>query len=393
MNKKNRRLLPIFSNGIRSVATPLLSIGFSFVVVHYFSKQLWGEFVNILLFILLATIISNWGNNDFLIRTFSKNPKKIIDNWQKIFLARVPVLILFLICIMIYYTNAIGLWLTLWLLSSFIFHSFSPVLNYNRDYGKALLFEVISFLTLISLLYISKDKMTLALLIQYYALHFTLKAILFSIFYFRFFLFKEYKINVLLLAQSGVFFLLSITGFLQSKIEVYVLKFYTDVVTLGEYHIISGFIIFAQSISSILTLPYIKNIYRMPEKKLIKIRNFMAKIGFLIQTLTTVIIYYTLKELYNIELNFNQIIASFLIGYPTYIYVAYVYNLYKKKLEFMVLKVCILCTLLNLVLSIIFLHLNYGITALLYTNAFIQIICLIYYTQQTKIDYSQFKKI
>jgi O-antigen/teichoic acid export membrane protein len=257
----------------------------------------------------------------------------------------------------------------------------------------AMLFEIISFLILISLLFISKGKMTLALLIQYYAIHFIVKAFLFSIFYFRFFKFKEYKFNTLLLLQSGIFFLLSITGFLQSKIDVYVLKFYTDVVTLGEYHIISGFIIFAQSISSILILPYVKNIYRMQEEQLIKIRIFTAKIGVLIQTLITAIIYYLLKELYDIKLNFNQIIASFLIGYPTYIYITYVYNLYKKKLESVVLKICLLGTFLNLVLSILFLKLNYGITALLYINAFIQIICLIYYTQQTKIDYNPFKKI
>ena len=325
MNKHVKRFLPILSNSVRSVITPLLSIGFSFVIVHYFSKQLWGEFVAILLMMLLATMISNWGSKDFLVRAFSKNPKKIIGNWQELFLARIPVLILFLIYILLNYSISIGFWLVLWLVSSFIFHSFSSVLIYNRDYGKALFFELISFLVLISLLFIFKNKMTLVLLIQCYAIHFTIKAVLFSVFYFNFLKFKKIRFNTIILVQSGIFFLLSITGFLQSKIDVYVLKFYVDAITLGEYHIISGFIIFAQSISTILILPYVKNIYRMSGKQLIKIRNFIAKIGVLIQVLMTTIIYYILKILYNIELNTHQLIASFLIGYPTYIYITYVH--------------------------------------------------------------------
>lgn len=392
MNKSIKRYIPILSNGIRSIVSPFLSIGFSFVVVNYFSKQLWGEFVDVLLLMLLVTFITNWGNNDFLVRSFSKNPKNIIKNWQDFFLARIPVLILFIVCIILYFPNNIVLWLVLWQIASFIFNSFTAVLNYNRDYGKALIFEVISFFTLISLLIFSKNNMSLTLLIKYYTIQYIVKALLFSVLYIRFFKFNEFKFNTLLLLQSSVFFLLSITGFLQSKIDVYVLKFYTDVITLGEYHIISGFIIFAQSISTILILPYVKNIYRMPEKQLIKIRKFIAKIGFLIQFLVTIIIYYILKEFYNIQLNTLQLIAAFLIGYPTYIYVTYVYNLYKKKLELIVLKTCAFCTILNVSLSIVFLKLNYGITALLFINVAIQIICLIYYTQY-KIDNKSFKKI
>ena len=110
-----------------------------------------------------------------------------------------PVLILFIVCIILYFPNNIVLWLVLWQIASFIFNSFTAVLNYNRDYGKALIFEVISFFTLISLLIFSKNNMSLTLLIKYYTIQYIVKALLFSVLYIRFFKFNEFKFNTLLL--------------------------------------------------------------------------------------------------------------------------------------------------------------------------------------------------
>ena len=124
LKKLTIRLLPILINGFRSVLNPIFSISFSFIIVNYFSKNLWGNFVEYLLFFLIATVISGWGNKNYLLRIFSENPKEMASNWQQLFLARLPICILFIIALYFLYPIHLFLYLILWLLGAFIYNSF-----------------------------------------------------------------------------------------------------------------------------------------------------------------------------------------------------------------------------------------------------------------------------
>lgn len=381
MHKYILRILPIFTNGIRSIVTPMLSMLFAFIIIHYFSKELWGEFINILLFVYIATLIFNWGNKEFLIRSFSKNPKEIVINWQNLFISRLPFLGLSLIYCLLFFKFNISIWLCVWLVSSYMFHSFIAVLIYNRNYTKAVIIDLVGFGLLIALIFLNISKMTIELLVQYYAIHCFLKAFLFSLLYYGFFKFKSFNFKPPLLISSFTFFLMGIAGFLQSRIDVYVLASLDDVIALGEYQVISSLFVFSQTIPAILIMPYLKNIYRVKNKSLVRIRNLMAFAGIFINTVAVLFVFYILKYFFDIELDFYQIIAGFMIGYPSYIYAIYVFNFFKHKIEIKVLKVSVACTIINLLLSLFLVHLGYNITGLLFANALAQITCLIMYTQ------------
>ena len=77
MKKIIKRFYPILLNGLRSVLNPLITIIFSYVVVSYFSKVLWGNFVEYLLFFFIASLVTNWGSKTYLLRVFSQKPKNI----------------------------------------------------------------------------------------------------------------------------------------------------------------------------------------------------------------------------------------------------------------------------------------------------------------------------
>tara|TARA_R110002073_G_scaffold258681_1_gene421661 strand:+ start:11084 stop:12265 length:1182 start_codon:yes stop_codon:yes gene_type:complete len=391
MNKTIQRFLPILTNGTRSIISPLISIAFAFVIVKYFSKQLWGEFVDIFLFMLILTLFSSWGNKNFLLRQFSKKPREIVSSWQYFFTSRFPILVICILSILLNYNLIFSLWLSFWLVSSYIFQSFFSVLIYRRDFGKAILFELLSFSCLLGFLFFYRDVMNLGLLVQLYAIYHIVKAFLFSLPYLAFFKFKSIRIDFSLLLSGSIFFLLGVAGFLQSKVDVYVLQSQDDVVALGEYQVISGFFIFCQTIPTILILPYLKNIYRMSSKSVITIKNLIAILGIFINSIAVIFVYFILKTFFEIELNSYQIIAGFMISYPPYIYSIYVFDLFKKSKEKKVLKICILCSIINLIISLVFVHLNYSITGLLYANAFSQLVCLFAYTQ-FKINDKDIKK-
>lgn len=378
LKKATIRFAPILVNGFRSIITPLLNIAFSYIVVTYFSKELWGHFVEYLLFFFVASTITNWGSKTYLMRAFSKTPKAIVKDWQQFFLVRLPLCILCIGVITITYPLHIFIYLTIWLLFGFIHNSFIAVIYYHRDYLKAISIEVIGFLALTLQLIILKYDLNINLLIQSYALSIVVKTIVTVFYYYKFLKFKTLAFNFNLLKLSFPFFLLGISGFLQSKIDVYAFNIFFEGQPLGEYQIISGFFIFSQSVVMLILFPYVKNIYRMSSKSIHTLKRSIAFYGFLLNSIIVINTYFLLS-IFEIQLSIFQLILGFIIGYPCYIYTIDIFVYFKTFKEYTVIKVSIISLIINFLLSILLLYLGYAITGVLAANAIAQIFALSYY--------------
>lgn len=377
--KKNAiRFLPVLLNGLRSILSPVFGILFSYTIVTFFSKELWGDFVNYLLFFLIVSLISNWGNKTFLMRAFSQNPKNIVTDWQALFIARLPICMLCVISVFFFFEFYLALFMIIWVVSAFVYHSFFSIIFYNREYEKMIAIEILSFLVLLFLVYLQRENLSSFVLVQSYAIHVFVKALLAIIFYPLFFNFKSFQFNSKLLWISFPFFLLGISGFLQSKIDIYAYSFYYDGIPLGEYQIISGFFIFSQSMVMLLIFPYVKNIYRMSTKSIDLIRKNSAIYGFILNSIVLVSIYFALL-LFDIKLSTIQVILGFMIGYPCYIYTLDILLLFKTHKEYFVIKTSIICLSINFLMSVLLLHLDYNITGTLAGNAAAQIVALYCY--------------
>ena len=377
--KKNAiRFLPVLLNGFRSILSPVFGILFSYTIVTFFSKELWGDFVNYLLFFLIVSLISNWGSKTFLMRAFSQNPKNIVTDWQALFMARLPVCMLCVISVFFFFEFHLALFMIIWVVSAFVYHSFFSIIFYNRDYEKMIAIEMLSFLVLLFLVYLQRENLSSLVLVQSYAIHVFVKALLAIIFYPLFFNFNSFQFNSKLLWISFPFFLLGISGFLQSKIDIYAYSFYYDGKPLGEYQIISGFFIFSQSMVMLLIFPYVKNIYRMSTKSIDLIRKNSAIYGFVLNSIVVVSIYFALL-LFDIKLSTIQVILGFMIGYPCYIYTLDILLLFKTHKEYFVIKTSIICLSINFLMSVLLLHLDYNITGTLAGNATAQIVALYCY--------------
>lgn len=386
-----RRFYPILLNGIRTILTPVIFIVFSYLVVRFHSKSLWGGFVDYLLFFYLATLISNWGSKDFLSRAFSEKPKELINVWQAHLMARVPLLLLTIAVVPFFFDVETQLYFILWLIAGFINNAFIPVYTYKRDFGKVILTEFLGFSLLVFLILSSSQELTVAGLVYYYALSQVLKAAVYALIYLSYFRFSKVQFDARLLLLSLPFFLMGCAGFMQSKVDLYLFGFFHNDALLGEYQIISGFFIFSQSIATILLLPYLKNIYRMKALSIRSLKQRMVWVGFVLNAIVVAAIYWALSLFFEIELSPLELLAGFFIGWPSYVYVMHIFYLFKQKAERTVLLICLVSLCFNFILSLVLLSLDVGILGVLIANSVAQLVAMFLYLRK-KIDDDLFKK-
>ena len=385
-NKILHRGYPIFLNALKSVLSPLLSLTLSYLIVHFYGKGLWGEFVRFLLFFYIEGIVTNWGSKMYLLRSFSKNPSKIIDNWQSYFLIRVPWVFIFLILTLFFYELKYFPYLAIWLLGLFIKNSFVPVVYYKRDFGKLIFADSLGYIILFLILYFTKQDFNLDRFISLYAISILISSTCYLFFY-KSFLKKwtgEFKTELLLLGLP--FTLLAITGFLHSKIDLYVFNFYTNKSTLGSYQIVSSLFVFLQYIAGIIIFPYLKNIYRMSEKSLNKMKTAMILYGLIITLFGTFFIALILN-LYGIYLPRKAYIIGFFISFPCFIYTIDIYEILKIRKEKIVVGISFIALLLNFFISIFLLELGMKIEGVLLSNALTQITTIFLYLRVKKISH------
>ncbi len=386
-----RRFYPILLNGIRTILTPVIFIVFSYLVVRFHSKSLWGGFVDYLLFFYLATLISNWGSKDFLSRAFSEKPKELINVWQAHLMARVPLLLVTIAVVPFFFDVETQLYFILWLIAGFINNAFIPVYTYKRDFGKVILTELLGFSLLVFLILSSSQELTVAGLVYYYALSQVLKAAVYALIYLSYFRFSKVQFDARLLLLSLPFFLMGCAGFMQSKVDLYLFGFFHNDALLGEYQIISGFFIFSQSIATILLLPYLKNIYRMKALSIRSLKQRMVWVGFVLNAIVVAAIYWALSLFFEIELSPLELLAGFFIGWPSYVYVMHIFYLFKQKAERTVLLICLVSLCFNFILSLVLLSLDVGILGVLIANSVAQLVAMFLYLRK-KIDDDLFKK-
>lgn len=386
-----RRFSPILLNGVRTLLTPITFIAFSYLVVRYHSKELWGGFVDYLLFFYLASLVSNWGSKDYLSRLFSEKPKELVRSWQAHFIARLPLFAITVLVIpFLFEQNSQG-FLVLWLLAGYVSNAFIPIYTYRRDFGKVILVELIAFGSLLYLMLRKEQELSVSYLVCFYSVYQLVKAVIYSLLYTAFFRFRKISFNWGLLLMSLPFFLMGCAGFLQSKVDLYLFGFFHDDALLGEYQIISGFFIFSQSIATILLLPYLKNIYRMKAVSILSLRRRMIWLGLFLNLFVVAVIYFALKLFFDIELTLLELIAGFFIGWPSYVYAMHIFYLFKNNQERQVLIISLVSLGFNFILSLVLLSLEVAVLGVLIANSVAQIAALTLYLRK-KIDDDIFKK-
>jgi hypothetical protein len=124
-SKMHKRGIDILLYALNNISAPVFSIVLSFILIKRISLSFWGEFAALSLLANTCIMILGWGNKEFLLKEFSKNPSDMNANWQTNFICRffVCCILSFVFVIKFDYSTLRLLAIILFMTSSFIYKS------------------------------------------------------------------------------------------------------------------------------------------------------------------------------------------------------------------------------------------------------------------------------
>jgi O-antigen/teichoic acid export membrane protein len=186
----------------------------------------------------------------------------------------------------------------------------------------------------------------------------------------------EFDFSILIHALP--FFLLGLSGMLQSKMDLYSVAYFLSDKEVGSYQVIINLFIYIQTFSYVILIPFVKNVYRLPLEKVRKISKMLFIIGIVITVPASVLIYLILTILYKINISIFFLIWGVLFALPIFYYLPKIYTLFKNEFQNKVVLINIYGLISNLLLNII-LILNFGMIGAIAASATAQIIMLFCY--------------
>ena len=381
--KTLRRIGLITNNTIRQVLISLFGMVIPFLVIHFSSKETWVSFVSVLLFSLLAMQFINWGNKESLLRKFSKNPGKIGVAFSENLATRLPFVALFLIIGLFVFPLSFGFWITIWLVGRYWNHSVEALILYQKEFNKSMVIELLSFIGFGISFYSLKSEISVHFLLIIYSLYQFFRGLLYFLLFRKYFSFQNASFKIDYFKTALSFFLLSILGFMASKIDVYIIESWGDKAITAEYQIINSLLVFVMSVAAFVYSPFAKMIYRNNQDVIKKSQKILAYLGLLIVPCALLSIHFIIKFYLKTSLGMTFYLIAFLYVYPSYLYGLDIVNLFKQHKESVVVLNLLIGVIVNILLSIMFLSMlyggfsQYGIHAALLGSAIAQIVVLI----------------
>jgi len=337
---------------------PLVSL----LVIRLASAELWGQFVNVMLIVQLGVHIVAWGNKEYLLRAFSLKPSQLSREWQISLFTRSILLVGLCLLIGILFPPAQVPAIILWALGLVLTQTHEVLILYRKDFIFAALVEAVGLVVLVTCVLWLGQNLSLNHLLLLFAATTLVKGLSFLI---------RFRKDTLPRTGSGVnlggsfeihyftwaftFFLLGFSGMLNSRIDLYTVNYFLPKSEVGHYQVFSNFMIYVQSISAFILMPFAKNVYRLQYNTISKISVRLFLFGLAILLPSLVAIHLILTYLYQFSLPTIFFIAGGLSILPIYFYLPIIYALYKRDLQTTVLKINIFGIGGSLILNIILL--------------------------------------
>lgn len=364
----------ITGNAMRQIMVSVFSMAVPFIVIHYSSKQTWGEFVSPLLFSLLALQIINWGNKEFLLRGFSLEPNTIPRAYSTNLLTRLPLVFAFGLIALLLFEWHFSVWIFVWLLGRFLNHSAEPLIIYDKAFQQSIAIEAFSFVAFCLVFAFYKNRADFFIVLVIYSLYQLLKGGAYFLLFSNYAYLGKAEIKPSYFAKAFPFLLLSLLGFLASKIDVYLIERLGNKIWTSDYQIINSLLVFLMSVSAFLYAPFTKNIYRSGPALTETTKHFLAAAGLLIIPIGLVAMHFLLSAYLRIRVAPLFYGIAFLYVFPTYLYGIDIVNLFRQRKERTVLLVLFIGVVINAILSSALLWMGYGMIGVFSGSAMAQML-------------------
>lgn len=378
--KQRRRLAVVATHSLNGLLSPVLNALISLLVIRLASVTVWGTFVQILLVVQLAAAVLNWGNKEYLLRAFSRRPGELASLWQTAFFTRWLLYLGFMGFIALWGWPLFWLWLIwLWGAGLMVAQSFEVMVLYRRAFVFALLVELSTTLLLLAGVLALGSRLTAGELLALFALAQMGKAAMF-LFRFRAQVLPRLngRFDPAYFTLAFPFLLLGLSGMLQSRIDLYSVSYFMEQSELGQYQVLTGFLLYIQALANFILLPFVKAVYRLETAVIHKISWRLFGLGLLVVPPGVALIGWLLRHLYQFDLPPLLLVVGGLHVLPIFFTLPIIYALYKADLQRQVLYVNLVNVGLNLGLNILWIP-RWGLLGALLSTALTSWLTLIFY--------------
>jgi O-antigen/teichoic acid export membrane protein len=335
INKLLNRIKVVSLFGISQVVSVLAIVLLSLIIIRFHSVELWGEYAEILIWTNVFLLFLSFGNNDYLLKLFSKNPSNINQQWTNNLFARSILLVPSLLLILfIPIFNHLELIIFIVILFQFLNQSFKSLIVFHRKFTLNICVESSYLLALIILVFYNLESLNLKLLLEIILLSQGLKLLMFSIALLKYFKHIKFQFQLLELKKSIPFFIPLAVGTFRSKIDAYYGTHFFSVSQLSKYQVFLSFLALTQMASTFAITPYLKNYYRSSNTAIKKTQKKFFVFGWGFAVVATVFMYVTISEIYNLDFTFQQYGLAFLFMIPLFLHVLLVSEYYKRDQQY-----------------------------------------------------------
>ena len=357
-SRLRRRALLVATNAVNSLLVPLLNPIVSFLVVRWASVGVWGAFVQVLIAVQLAAHVIGWGNKEYLLREFSLNPARIAAAWQSSLASRLVLYAAGCGMLLLGLPPERALWLMAWGLGLVLAQSCDVFVVYRKDFAFASLVELAGLATQVALLASLAPRIDVDGLIAVFAVAALLKTGAYLARYRR-----QVWGKFAWLGRPGAryfalalpFFLLGLSGLIQSRIDLYAVSAFLPKEQVGQYQVFTTLILYVQSVSNLVLTPFLKGLYRLTYRSILGISARLFALGALIVLPGLAAVGVALSLYFRFDLPPVFLLAGGLQALPVFFYLPIIYALYKAGAQVVVMKLNVLGIAVNFAGSVLLL--------------------------------------
>jgi len=332
-NKWLRRIRIILSYSTGNLLLPVSNVIISLAVVRLCSGRLWGEIVNVNLWITLAGMVMSWGNRDFLLKEFSKSPGKVEVLWKESFSNRLWLLLIIDGLVFLFpFSFYLKILLIAWLSARFIYQSFDSLVAYERHYGFLGAAEITGLLLTVVPVFILRASIDFPGLVMLFSISAIVKCCIGMIRYRKLvFRLPGISFDAKYFSRTFLFLMMALSGLVYARTDQYCVAIMLSKNELATYSVFRNFLGFAQFASTFILSPFTKNIFRLNSRALHKLQRFMVFSGILFSFACVAGTFLFIHFFYRFNLPWKMYVLGFIFVYAFYIFQLRIYRFIKEE--------------------------------------------------------------
>ena len=348
--KAFNRLKIISLFGVSQILGIFSILVLSLFIVKFHSVALWGYYAELLIWTNLILLFLSFGNQDYLLKSFSNNPATIYQQWTNSLFSR-SLLLLPSIAV-VFFINAfkdLEIWIILLILLQFLTQSFKVLIVYHRKYTFNIWVELCYNVFIFGGLLLKFESLNISQLLQIIVIAFFIRLVFYSLFLLKDCKKITFQIQVNEFKTSLPFFIPLALGTIRTKVDSYYGTHFFNAVTLSKYQIFISFMMLAQMASAFVITPYLKNFYRSNNSVLKSLQKQFFIFGWLFALIFMGAMYCALTLVYGFQFSAFQYLLAFIFIVPLYIHVLLINEYYKKNLQHKIALFAFIVVLIQLI--------------------------------------------